>query len=66
MVLLQRKTYVSGTAGKNAAVQLLSLTDYTLLELRRYTVGVLVLPTFLAVLLYRSALVHVYLWGGRV
>ena len=57
---------MSGTAGENAVVQLLPLIDYTLPELRRYTTGMLVLPTFLAVLLYRSAVVHVYLWGGRV
>ena len=34
LLLLQRKTYVSGTAGKNAVVQLLPLIYYTLLELR--------------------------------
>ena len=59
---------VSSTAGKNAAVQLLPWIDYlyTLLELRRYTTGMLVLPTFPAVLLYRSAVVHVYWRGGPV
>ena len=55
-----------GTAGKIAAIQLLPLINYTLLELRRYTTGMLVLPTFSALLLYRSSVVHVYFWGGRV
>ena len=58
---------MSGTASKNAAVQLLPLIDYTLLELRRHITGMLVLSTFPAVLVDRSAaVVHVYLWGGRI
>ena len=58
---------MSGTAGENAVVQLLPLIDYTLPELRRYTTGMLVLPTFLAVLLYRSAVAHVYMgWSCMV
>ena len=56
---------MSGTGGKNDAVQLLPLIDYMLLELRRYTNGMLVLVTFPDVF-YRSAVVHVYLWGDRV
>ena len=57
---------MSVTAGKNAAVQLLPLLDYTMLALRCYTTGMLVLPTFPVVLFFRSAVVHVYLCGGRV
>ena len=52
---------MSGTAGKNAAVQLLPLIDYTLMELRRCTTGMMVLPSFPSVPLYRFAVVHVYM-----
>ena len=57
---------MSSTAGKNAAVQRLPSIVYTVLELRRYTTGMLVMPTFPAFLFYRSGVVHVYLWGDRV
>ena len=50
---------MSGTACKTAAVQLMPLIDYKLLELRCFTTGTLVLPSFPAVLLNRSAVAHV-------
>lgn len=52
---------MSVTAGKNAAVQLLPSINYTLLELRCGTTGMLVLPRFPPVLLHRSAVAHVYM-----
>ena len=60
----RRKTYVSGTAGKNAAVQLLPLIEYTLLQLRCCSTGMLVLPSFLLPC-FAVLLLHMYIWGGR-